>query len=256
MDLGLSGKIALVAGGSRGCGLAIARELAREGARVVLSGRQSQIVEEAVADIRKAGGTVHGVVGGMVSQSEALNLVESARSAFGDPDILVVNPPTPGNVQGFLNCSDEDFLDAHEYYTMSLVRLARLVIPAMQEQAWGRIIAMASVGVKTPHLRFALCAQNTRVASVAVAKTLSYEYAKDNITVNTIATGPFPSSLADEYNKNAGYASDRIAKSTPMGRLGRPEEMAAIVAFLCSDNSSFVSGETIRVDGGSTLNLF
>lgn len=256
MDFGLSGKVALVAGGSRGCGLAIARELAREGASVVLSGRQSQIVKDAVAEISGAGGKVHGIVGGMVSEQEARALVDGARSAFGDPDILVVNPPTIGNTAGFLNCSDEDFLASHESYTMSLVRLARQVIPAMQQRKWGRIIAMASVGVKTPHLRFLLCAQNTRVASVAVAKSLSYEFAKDNITVNAIATGPFPSSLADEYNKSAGYAPDRIAKSTPMGRLGRPEEMAAIVSFLSSDRASFVSGETIRVDGGSTLNLF
>ena len=256
MDFGLSGKVALVAGGSRGCGLAISQELAREGAAVVLTGRQKQIVGDAVESIKAAGGKVHGVVGDMVSQQDAEHIVGEAREVFGSPDILVVNPPTPGNVEGFLNNTDEQYLLAHENYTMSLVRLARQVIPAMSQRKWGRIIAMASVGVKTPHLRFALYAQNTRVASVAIAKTLSYEFAKDNITVNSIATGPFPSALADEYNKSAGYAPDRIAKSTPMGRLGQTKEMAAIVAFLCSDRASFVSGETIRVDGGSTLNLF
>jgi len=256
MYFGLEGKVALVAGGSRGCGLAIAKELAKEGANVVLTGREPEIVAQAVAAITNEGGSVHGVVGGMVTQQEADYIVGEAAKAFGTPDILVVNPPTPGNVEGFLNNSDDDYLAAHENYTMSLVRLSRLVIPAMQENKWGRIIAMASMGVKTPHLRFSLPAQNTRVASAAVAKTMSYEFAKDNITVNTIATGPFPSALADEYNKSAGYAPDRIAKSTPMGRLGRTEEMAAIVSFLCSDRASFVSGETIRVDGGSTLNLF
>jgi len=256
MDFKLAGKMALVAGGSRGCGLAISQELAREGASVVLTGRQIEIVTEAVEAIRTEGGRAHGVVGGMVTQQDADHIVSEAVKAFRMPDILVVNPPTPGNVEGFLHNSDADYLAAHENYTMSLVRLARHVIPAMQQNQWGRIIAMASMGVKTPHLRFSLPAQNTRVASVAVAKTMSYEFAKDNITVNTIASGPFPSALADEYNKNAGYASDRIAKSTPMGRLGRTEEMAAIVAFLCSDRASFVSGETIRVDGGSTINLF
>lgn len=256
MEFGLKGKVALVAGGSRGCGLAIARELAREGASVILTGRQTQIVTDAVARIREEGGAIHGVVSEMVSQDGAQHIVDEAQRAFGIPDVLVVNPPTPGNVEGFLQNSDDDYLLAHECYTMSLVRLARLVIPSMQHKQWGRIIAMASMGVKTPHLRFPLYAQNTRVASAAVAKTLSYEFARDNITVNTIATGPFPSSLADEYNQNAGYAPDRIAKSTPMKRLGRTEEMAAIVAFLCSDRASFVSGETIRVDGGSTLNLF
>jgi 3-oxoacyl-[acyl-carrier protein] reductase len=155
-----------------------------------------------------------------------------------------------------MNNRDEDYLLSHEAYTMSLVRLAREVIPSMQKRQWGRIINMASMGVKTPHLRVLLYHQNTRVASAAIAKTLSYEYAIDNITVNTIATGPFPSSIADDYNKSSGYAPDRIAKSTPMKRLGRTEEMGAIVAFLCSDRASFVTGETIRVDGGSTLNLF
>jgi 3-oxoacyl-[acyl-carrier protein] reductase len=256
MNFGLNGKVALVAGGSRGCGLAISKELAEEGASVVLTGREPDIVSQAVEVIKNEGGRAHGVVGGMVTQKEADRLVGEATEVFHTPDILVVNPPTPGNVEGFLHNSDEDYLAAHENYTMSLVRLSRLVIPAMQERRWGRIIAMASIGVKTPHLRFSLPAQNTRVASAAVAKTMSYEFAKDNITVNTIATGPFPSALSDEYNKSAGYAPDRIAKSTPMGRLGRTEEMAAIVAFLCSDRASFVSGETIRVDGGSTLNLF
>jgi len=256
MDFGLTGKVAVVAGGSRGCGLAIARELAREGAAVVLTGRHRDIVDAAADRIRSEGGTVYGLTSGMVTQDEATHIANVARQEFGDPGILVVNPPTPGNVAGFFEVSDDDYLRAHENFNMPLVRLGRELIPAMQRNQWGRIVNMASVGVKIPHLKFLLYATNVRVASAAIAKTMSFEFAKDNITVNTIATGPFPSALADQYNKDAGYADDRIAKSTPMKRLGRTEEMAAIVSFLCSDRASFVSGETIRVDGGSTMNLF
>lgn len=256
MDFGLAGKVAIVAGGSRGCGLAISRELAREGAAVVLTGRHRDIVEAAAESIRAEGGTAFGLTTGMVTQDEVAHIANATRSKFGDAAILVVNPPTPGNAAGFFDVSDEDYLRAHEYFNMPLVRLGRALIPAMQRNQWGRIVNMASVGVKTPHLKFLLYATNMRVASAAIAKTLSFEFAKDNITVNTIATGPFPSALADDYNKDAGYAADRIAKSTPMKRLGRTEEMAAIVSFLCSERASFVSGETIRVDGGSTFNLF
>ena len=256
MDFGLAGKVAVVAGGSRGCGLAIARELAREGASVLLTGRNRDIVEAAAEAIRADGGTAYGLTTEMVSAEDAARIAQAARDKFGDPGILVVNPPTPGNAAGFFEVTDEDYLRAHEYFNMPLVRLSREMIPAMQRGQWGRIVNMASVGIKQPHLKFLLYATNTRVAAAAIAKTMSFEFAKDNITVNTIATGPFPSALADEYNKDAGYAADRIAKSTPMKRLGRTEEMAAMVSFLCSDRASFVSGETIRVDGGSTFNLF
>src|SRR6185369_6757307 len=130
MDFGLAGKVAVVAGGSRGCGLAIARELAREGASVVLTGRNRDIVEAAAEAIRADGGAAYGLTTEMVSAEDAARIAQAARDKFGDPGILVVNPPTPGNAAGFFEVTDEDYLRAHEYFNMPLVRLSREMIPA------------------------------------------------------------------------------------------------------------------------------
>ena len=256
MDLKLADKIAIVAGGSRGCGLACAEELAREGARVVLTGRQRPIVEAAVARIEAAGGTVLGLVREMVSEADVRHIVGECRKVFGDPDVLVVNPPTPTLIAGLQNIADSEYTLAYEYYVLSLVRFLREVIPAMQAKQWGRVVALGSVGMKSPHLDDPQYSQNIRVAAAAVIKTMAYEYGRYNITGNTIATGPFASALADDYIAEHGLKPDVFSRAHPMRRVGRPEEMGAVVAFLCSDRASFLSGETIRVDGGATRNLF
>ena len=110
--------------------------------------------------------------------------------------------------------------------------------------------------MKSPHLDDPQYSQNIRVAAAAVIKTMAYEYGRYNITGNTIATGPFASALADDYIAEHGLKPDVFSRAHPMRRVGRPEEMGAVVAFLCSDRASFLSGETIRVDGGATRNLF
>src|SRR6478735_4248883 len=139
MDLGLKDKVAVVAGGSRGCGFGIAEALANEGAAVVLSGRNEQAVSTAVARIRKTGGKVSGVVSDMVAKDGATRIVSAARSAFGDPDILVVNPPGPNRVRGFEESPDEEFRSAYEHWVMTLVQLTREVLPGMKSRNWGRV---------------------------------------------------------------------------------------------------------------------
>jgi 3-oxoacyl-[acyl-carrier protein] reductase len=255
MDLNLTDKIAIVAGGSRGSGLAIATELAAEGAAVVLTGRNPGLVEDAVARIAAAGGRVRGLTSDMVSVEDAERIVDLTRTAFGEPDILVVNPPSPSHRAGFETIMNEDYLEAHEMFTMSLVNLAREVLPAMKARQWGRIVALASI-VKTPHLDVPMAHQNTRVGSVAIVKTISFEFAKYNLTANSIAPGAIASALATEYLDRHGYDADAFIKTTPMQRFGQGEDIAALVAFLCSDRAGFISGEVIRIDGGASHSLF
>lgn len=257
MDLGLQDKIAIVAGGSRGCGLGIAQELAREGAAVALTGRDAAHVDSAAASIREAGGRALGIVADMVVKADVRRIVAETRAAFGDPLILVVNPPGPERCRGFETTPDDEFRRANEQWVMSLVMLARELIPAMRAQRWGRIVDIASVGVKTPHLEDPMYTSNTRVAVAGVVKTLAHEYGRYNITANTIATGPFLTGLAKSYMQDAGaLAEETMLGATALGRWGRPDEMGAVVAFLCSERASYVSGETIRVDGGYSPSLF
>jgi 3-oxoacyl-[acyl-carrier protein] reductase len=264
MELGLSGKTAIVAGGSRGCGRAIAEELAREGVRVVLTGRLADKVEETVQAIRGEGGAAEGVVADMTTQDGVDEIMAGARAAYGDADILVVNSPGPvpdpatNRGRGFDNCPDELFAEVHDGFVMSQVRLARAVIPGMKAKGWGRLVNIGSIAMKVPHLEDPLPATNTRVAVAALMKTLAQELGPFGITANTVATGPFDSELSRAYRASGTgvKTEDWYRAMLPVGRWGRPEEMGALVAFLCSTRAGFLTGETIRIDGGYTKSLF
>lgn len=264
MDLGLDGKVAVVAGGSRGCGRGISAALAAEGAQVLLSGRQEDAVQATVEAIRAAGGRAAGVVADMTVKDGAQRIVAAACEHFGAPDILVINSPGPvpdrttNRWRGFENCSDEDFLEVHRCFVMSTVYLVREVLPAMRERRFGRLLNIGSIAMKTPHLDDPMPATNTRVAVAALMKTLSQENGPYGITANTIATGPFDSELSRDYRASGTgvKTEDWYRKMLPVGRWGQPEEMGALAAFLCSRQSAFLTGETIRIDGGYTKSLF
>jgi 3-oxoacyl-[acyl-carrier protein] reductase len=264
MDLGLAGKIAVVAGGSRGCGRAIAESLAREGASVVLSGRNQAPVDAAVEGILEDGRKALGVVADMTVKRDAQRIVEAARCTFGDPDILVVN--SPGSVpdpktnrwRGFENCSDDDFLEIYQMFVMSVVYLTREVLPAMRAKRWGRLLNIGSIAMKNPHLEDPMPATNIRVAVNALMKTLSQENGPFGITANVIATGPFDSELSRDYRASGTgiKTAEWYQKMLPVGRWGEPEEMGDLAAFLCSTRAAFLTGETIRLDGGYSKSLF
>lgn len=264
MDLGLTDRVALIAGGSRGCGRGISEALAREGAKVVLTGRDLAAVTASVESIRGQGGQAFGVVADMTVKMEAQRMVAEARDAFGDPDVLVVNSPGPvpdretARWRGFENCSDEDFFEVHQMFVMSVVYLTREVLPAMREKGWGRLVNIGSIAMKVPHLEDPMPATNIRVGVAALMKTLAQENGPYGITANTVATGPFDSELARDYRASGTgvKTAEWYQKMLPVGRWGKPEEMGDLVAFLSSARSAFLTGETIRIDGGYTKSLF
>jgi 3-oxoacyl-[acyl-carrier protein] reductase len=264
MDLGLGNKVAIVAGGSRGCGFGIAQVLAGEGARVVLTGRQQEVVATATEKLRASGGTVHGVVSDMTTAAGVDQIVASAREAFGDPDILVVNAPgperrSPEHQRGFENCADEDFTASYTNFVMSQVRLTRAVLPAMKARGWGRLLNIGTIALKTPHQDDPLPATDAGRAGVApLMKILAHEYGRYGITANTIATGPFNSELALAYlaTNPEVKTAEWYQRMLPVGRWGEPVEMGWLAAFLCSDRAAFLTGEVIRLDGGYTKSLF
>src|SRR5438309_2787401 len=158
MDLGLAGKVAVVAGGSRGCGRGIVEVLAAEGARVAFSGRVAELVQATEAELRAAGLEVRGVVADMTQPSGAALIHAAALDSYGDPQVLVVNSPgavpdpSTGRWRGFENSSDADFEEIYRNFVMSLVYLSRLVLPAMKAASWGRLLNIGSTAMKVPHL--------------------------------------------------------------------------------------------------------
>jgi 3-oxoacyl-[acyl-carrier protein] reductase len=264
MDLGITGKVAVVAGGSRGCGRGIAEALAHEGARVVLVGRQREIVARATEEICDLGGTVHGVVADMTTEAGVADIVGSARAVFADPDILVVNSPAPDRLRpehtrGFENCGDEDFLAAYGNFVLSQVRLVRAVLPAMKDRRWGRLLNIGTIAFKTPHQEDPLPATDAGRAGIPpLMRILAHEYGRYGITANTIATGPFDSELSRDYRATNPEIKtpEWFARMLPVGRWGEPAEMGWLAAFLCSERAAFLTGEVIRLDGGYTKSLF
>lgn len=270
MDLGLQGKVALVSGGSKGLGRAIAGELAAEGVQVVIAARGREALDKAVAEIRKLGGEASGVVADMVDEQAINQAVAFATQAYGPPDIAIANLDTPDARAGssfsigLEDASDSDFRDAFETLVMSVVHLSRAVLPAMKERQWGRIINIGSKSMKAPHAppTQKILSNVGRLGVVGLMKTLSFEYGKYGITANIAATGQFATDLAREAYAARGTTieqyEEQVMRPAGLGvcRFGRPEEMAALVAFLCSARASFVNGETITITGGMHKAIF
>jgi len=264
MDFGITGKVALVSGASKGIGKACAEELASNGCKVVIVARGQEGVDAAVAEMTVKGHRIAGTTADMTTAEGVKQAVEFARSTFGDPDIAVANVYGPKHGR-WDDTKEADFREAYEHIVMGLVHLTREVEGHMRRQHWGRLVTIGSNCVKEPHRKLPLLTANvTRVGAVAFNKTLSDELAPYGITVNTLATGGFATERFEEYMRQ--FATDNdiayedlltdLAKDVPLARFGRPEEMAAVCAFLCSERSSYVTGQTIVVDGGLTKTLW
>lgn len=262
MDLGISGKRALVLASSRGLGLGIARALAAEGANVLLVGRSGDRLAENCKAINAEGKGKADWVWGDLSE---LNFVETMTTAvkekLGGIDILVNNTggPTPGTSEEMTADKLDTFFQS---MVLRVITLTNALLPQMKEQGWGRILTVASSGVFEPIPNLAL-SNTLRSALVGWNKTLAVEVAGHGITANMLLPGRIHTDRIDELDganaKRTGKSLEEIraasVKSIPAGRLGKVEEFAAAGAFLCSVPASYVTGTMLRVDGGASRSI-
>jgi 3-oxoacyl-[acyl-carrier protein] reductase len=257
MDLGLKDRVAVVAAASQGLGRAVAEELAREGCQVAICARSAKDLERTAAEIGKANGrkVFHQALD--VTDAEAVRgFVAAVEKKFGRVDICVTNAGGPP-AKRFLDITIEEWRAAVELTLMSSVYFAREVLPRMQRNHWGRLITITSVSVRQP-IDGLLLSNSIRAGVTGLAKTLANEFGPDGITVNNVCPGYTLTDrldeLAEKQARRAGVTREEIFKTwsseIPIGRLARPEEFAALVAFLASERASSINGTSIAVDGG------
>jgi 3-oxoacyl-[acyl-carrier protein] reductase len=257
MDTGLKNKVVIVCGASQGIGRAAAQAFAAEGAHVAICARTEKTLKEAAASIQKA--TNHEVtpfVADVSSPDSVSEMVQAVVKKFGRVDVAVANAggPPPRN---FLNTSNEDWRKAFEMNFMSVVYLAREVLPQMQKNKWGRFITITSTSVRQP-VPDLLLSNSIRPAVVGLMKSLTQEFGPQGITFNNVGPGYTSterlSELAGSRAKAAGIAEkdiyDRWSNDVPLRRLGKPEEIADAIVWLASERASYITGQTILVDGG------
>jgi 3-oxoacyl-[acyl-carrier protein] reductase len=257
MDLGLKDRVALVCGASKGLGRAVAQGLAEEGARVAICARSQEHILRAAEEIGRATGVeTMGLAVDLSKAEEAREFFRNALSHFGRIDILVNNAGGPSSLP-FTDIRDDLWQSAFELTLMSAVILIKAALPIMQEQRFGRIINMTSVAVKQP-LEGLILSNTLRAGLIGLAKTLSNDYASQNILINNVCPGytltERVKALAKVVAQRRGLSPEEVIKEwesrIPMGRLGRPEELANLVVFLASERAGYITGTTVQVDGG------
>ena len=263
MDLGLKGKVALVAAASQGLGRAVAEELAMEGASLILCARGEEKLKAACDWIRqRTDSPVLGVPGDLSVAADVERIVREGTGKFGPVEILVTN--TGGPPAGpFENLNRVDWEDAARSLLTSVLDLTRLVLPGMKERSWGRILNITSIAAKQP-VENLILSNSLRAAVTGFAKTLADEVAVHGITVNNIMPGytltervdEIASSIAEREGIDPAEVRLRWEAAIPMKRLGTPKEFAALAAFLVSERASYITGSSIAVDGGWIRSLF
>lgn len=269
MDLGISGKVALVTASSQGLGRACAEVLAREGARVVINGRRPDELARTAQEIRQVMALkvaeVHTMAGDVTQPDDVTRLLKATIAKFGQLDILITNGggPPPGK---FVDLDESAWQQAIDSTLWPVVRLIRQSLPYLRdakERGGGRIVNIESTSVKQP-IPGLLLSNAIRPAVIGLAKTLAVELAPDGILVNNVCPGSFDTArirqLYENRAKDTPHTPEEIAeqaaRAIPLGRLGDPRELANLVAFLVSDKSTYITGQTICVDGGMTNTLF
>lgn len=261
MDLKLKGKVALIGGASKGLGKACALQLAGEGAAVAICAREKAALEKTVEEIRSLGADVLPLTADMASKEDNERIVQETLKKFGRIDILVNNSggPPPGTFEDF---DDAAWEAAFQSVLMYVIRLNRLVIPHMKKNKWGRIINITSLTVKEPAPTLIL-SNVFRAGVVSLAKSMSQELIKHNITINNVCPGAFKTdravalmAKAAETNKTTlEEVESNAVKNLPLGRFQDPKELGDLVVFLASEAAGGMTGTTISIDGGISKGL-
>ena len=265
MDLNLAGRVAMVAASSNGIGKAIALSLAREGCRVSICGRDPERLRQAREEIAGAAPVQDRLLASTCDVTRAEDLAAWHRSTvetFGPVDILVTNTGGPPAAR-FLSLTEEQWNAGLESTLFNVLRLSRLVLPAMRERRWGRIVHITSFVAKQPNDLLTI-SSTLRAGISALTRTMSNEFARDNVLVNALLPGHVLTDrqvhLNEIRSKEEGVAIEsyaaRVERSIPIGRYGRPQEIGDTVAFLCSEAASYLTGATLQVDGGLIQSTF
>jgi 3-oxoacyl-[acyl-carrier protein] reductase len=256
MDLGLRGRVCLVTGSTSGIGLETARLLAAEGARVAVCGRDSERVDRA----RHAARAAFGVVADLAEPGAPDELVAQTEASLGRVDVLVNNVGEAYQVS-FDELSDRQWDDMWQLNVMSYVRCIRAVLPAMRDAGAGVIVNVSSTAGKRPSTGMPNYSV-TKAAVLSLSRLVADLYAKNGIRCNAVAPGPTATDawlgeggLADQQGRTSGKHRDEVLRSVgagrPLGRLADPKEIASVIAFLCSDRASYVTGAAWSADGGT-----
>jgi len=254
---GVSGRTAIVGGSSSGLGYAVAENLARSGARVLVVSRSEERVSRAVESIRAAGGAaVEGMAADFTHEDAPRAVVEAAREAFGPPEIVIANGGGPPGMAA-VSATAEDLASACDLLLLPVQRLVELTLPGMREGGWGRFVAITSIAVRQPQPGLVL-SNALRAAVTGYLKSVADEVAADGVTVNTVCPGYTATERLEVLAAGKAAGEDTTveevfaawARQTPVGRLLRPEEVAAAVGFLCSEEASGITGVALPVDGG------
>jgi 3-oxoacyl-[acyl-carrier protein] reductase len=258
MDLELAGKVAIVTGSTRGIGLAIARALLEEGCEVTICARGKTRLEEAASELRQLSGgneRVLGIQADLATGEGVADVVLRTVETFGGLDILVNNV---GLARGstITDTSDAEWREAFEQTLYPAIRASRLAVPHMRRRGGGSIVMIASIWGRESGGRMTYNA--VKAAEISLAKAMAQQLARDNVRVNSVAPGSirFPGGSWDRrVQEDPDGMADFVRRELPFGRFGRPEEVAAIVAFLVSARASWISGASVPVDGCQSRSL-
>jgi 3-oxoacyl-[acyl-carrier protein] reductase len=265
MHYGIDGRSALIVGGSKGIGFEVAKLLAAEGVRVAVLARTKTDVDAAVEAIRDEGGTAIGVLADVSNADQVADAVRQVTAESGPPLIVVGQAKfqRPGD---FADITDVNvYRESFELHTMSQILLLQAVLPAMKEAGWGRFVHIGSATAKEPAGNIHHAVANTsRPSTIGLLKTVSDEYARYGITVNTVAPGWIETQNALDYlQDHLGTSSEQERREfmlgearVPAARMGKPGEIASLIAYLCSESAGYITGSWIEVDGGLHRSAF
>lgn len=270
MDLSIKGRTAVITGGDSGMGLATAKILAAEGANIVLSDKTDKELQKAAEEVRqyaKDNSSVIAIAADITKNEEVLRLAEQAKEKFGSADILVHCAGIRGAAGDFLSLSDEDWYESIDVDLMGAVRACRAFIPLMQEKGWGRIVLVASENALQPYQEespYNAC----KAGIINLTKCLSRAYSHEGLMINCVSPAyiatPMTEEMMVQLAEKRGSSKDEAIEwflqnkrpNIVVDRRGTAREVASVIAFLCSENASYVSGSNYRVDGGSVGSAF